>query len=163
MESVWIAYTSSISQLSLWHYQTESFHKIVCWSFSYPSRNFLNILLKFGLIIKLINGHRGSNKFFQKIENIIETLIKILGQYFKKNYPHTKYLWVLTLNQPWNMELILDTFFLGNKKMQVGSFSKIKTCSWTYGINSLNRLKLEKYTKKKVNQLNNHREWLGRL
>lgn len=40
-------------------------------------------------------------------------------------------------------------FFLGNKRMQVGSFSKIKTCSWTYDIDSLNRLKLEKYTKKK--------------
>lgn len=110
MESVWIAYTSSISQLSLWHYQTESFYKIVCWSFSYPSRNFLNILLKFGQIIKLINGHRGSNKFFQKIENIIDTLIKIFGQYFKKSYSYTKYLWVLTINQPWNMELIMDTF-----------------------------------------------------
>lgn len=39
------------------------------------------------------------------------------------------------------MELIMDTFFLGNKRMQVGSFSKIKTCSLIYGIDSLNRLK----------------------
>lgn len=78
---------------------------------------------------------------FQKIENIIDTLIKILVQCFFKNYSYTKYLWVLTLNQSWNMELIVDPFFLGNKRMKVGSFSKIKTCSWTYGTDTLNRLK----------------------
>lgn len=39
------------------------------------------------------------------------------------------------------MELIMDPFFLGNKRVQVGSFLKIKTCSWTYGTDTLNRLK----------------------
>lgn len=39
------------------------------------------------------------------------------------------------------MELIVDPFFLGNKRMKVGSFSKIKTCSWAYGTDTLNRLK----------------------
>lgn len=104
---------------------------------------------------------------------LIDTLIKILGQYLLKNYSYTK-----LLRGSYNKSAMISGVghgcFLSREHQSTSWFiCKIKTCSWTYGIDSLKNWKLEckkkekkpesTSKKKKVNWLTNPREWLGGL